>query len=178
MKALKIVGIIFGILFAVIVGGAYLLPRHSHVERSKTIAAPASVLFEQVNTLPNWNNWSPWFAIDPKTQYVYGDIKSGPGAYYTWTSTNEQVGKGKLTIDSIVPNQFIKTTLNFEGMGASRADYYFSEANGQTTVRWTLDSDMGNNPIGRWMGLMMDNFVGADYEKGLANLEKLATQKK
>jgi hypothetical protein len=41
-----------------------------------------------------------------------------------------------------------------------------------TRVTWGLDSDMGNNPIGRWMGLMLDGFVGADYERGLEQLRQ------
>src|SRR5690606_16939708 len=40
-------------------------------------------------------------------------------------------------------------------------------------VTWSMQADMGNNPIGRWMGLMMDSIVGADYETGLASLKKL-----
>jgi effector-binding domain-containing protein len=37
-----------------------------------------------------------------------------------------------------------------------------------------MDSDMGNNPIGRWFGLCMDNMIGADYEKGLAKLKEVS----
>jgi len=29
-------------------------------------------------------------------------------------------------------------------------------------------------PIGNYLGLMMDGMVGADYERGLANLERVA----
>jgi len=29
------------------------------------------------------------------------------------------------------------------------------------------------NPMGRWMGLMMDGWVGPDYETGLSNLKSL-----
>ena len=32
---------------------------------------------------------------------------------------------------------------------------------------------MGARPAGRWLGLMMDNWVGADYERGLSNLKAL-----
>lgn len=42
-----------------------------------------------------------------------------------------------------------------------------------TRVAWDLDSDMGAGPLGRWMGLMMDRWVGGDYEAGLANLKTL-----
>jgi hypothetical protein len=31
---------------------------------------------------------------------------------------------------------------------------------------------MGNNPVGRWMGLTLDRFVGADYERGLERLRE------
>jgi hypothetical protein len=40
-------------------------------------------------------------------------------------------------------------------------------------VTWMLDTDMGAGPIGRWMGLMMDKWVGGDYETGLQNLKSL-----
>jgi len=40
-------------------------------------------------------------------------------------------------------------------------------------VKWGFATDMGMNPIARWMGLMMDRWVGADYQKGLARLKDL-----
>jgi hypothetical protein len=36
-----------------------------------------------------------------------------------------------------------------------------------------MDSDMGANPAARYIGLMMDNMVGSDFEKGLASLKKI-----
>jgi hypothetical protein len=30
---------------------------------------------------------------------------------------------------------------------------------------------MGMNPVGRYMGLMMDRWVGGDYERGLLQLK-------
>jgi len=35
-------------------------------------------------------------------------------------------------------------------------------------------SDGGNNPIGRYFGLMFDSMIGGDYETGLAKLKQLA----
>ena len=37
-----------------------------------------------------------------------------------------------------------------------------------------LPPTYGNNPMMRWMGLMFDKWVGADYETGLASLKELA----
>ena len=40
-------------------------------------------------------------------------------------------------------------------------------------MTWGFESDLGMNPMARWMGLMMDSLVGGDYEQGLANLKDL-----
>ncbi|MCX8952648.1 hypothetical protein OU790_04290 [Ruegeria sp. NA] len=37
----------------------------------------------------------------------------------------------------------------------------------------TFESDLGLNPMSRWMELMMDKWVGGDYERGLNNLKVL-----
>ncbi len=44
------------------------------------------------------------------------------------------------------------------------------EGNG-TRVTWTLESAFGYDLAGRYFGLVLDKFVGADYEKGLAQLK-------
>ena len=45
---------------------------------------------------------------------------------------------------------------------------------GGTQVTWTMNGDMGANPLYRWMGLFMDKMVGPDFDAGLANLKALA----
>ena len=40
-------------------------------------------------------------------------------------------------------------------------------------MTWGLEADMGNAPVGRYMGLMMDRWVGGDFEAGLARLKAL-----
>ena len=37
---------------------------------------------------------------------------------------------------------------------------------------------MGLNPIGRLMGLMMDRWIGGDYEKGLAALKQVCESRR
>jgi len=58
-------------------------------------------------------------------------------------------------------------------MGTAKAAFILEGSGGSTEVTWTLVSDMGTNPVGRSMGLMMDRWVGADYEAGLENLKAL-----
>ena len=59
-------------------------------------------------------------------------------------------------------------------MGTARAAFTLEPSGTGTLVTWTLVADMGLNPVGRWMGLMMDRWVGTDYERGLINLRRVA----
>jgi hypothetical protein len=47
------------------------------------------------------------------------------------------------------------------------------EAGGKIMITWDLETDMGISPIGRHMGLMMDKWVGGDYEVSLSNLKAM-----
>ena len=44
----------------------------------------------------------------------------------------------------------------------------------RTRATWSFDMDVGMNPLMRWMGLIIDGPIGADYERGLARLKELA----
>lgn len=90
-----------------------------------------------------------------------------------WTSQHPQVGNGSQVITLSELDKRVETDLDFGEMGVAKACFTL-DANGDvTTVTWGLVSDMCDNPIGRWMGLMMDRWVGDDYETGLANLKTL-----
>ena len=60
MKLLKRIG--FGLLALVLLlaAGSLLISSKLKIERSIEVAAPANAAFEQVNTLRNWEQWSPW----------------------------------------------------------------------------------------------------------------------
>lgn len=172
MKVLKKILIAILVLVLILVGVAYLLPKEVKVERSAVINAPPEVVFEQINTLKNWEIWSPWHAIDPDMQITYSSTASGEGAYYEWKSANKQVGDGKLTILKSYPVDSILVEMDFGEQGVATVSYLFEKVDDGTKVTWTMVSDMGMNPINRYMGLMMDNMVGESFEKGLENLEE------
>ena len=48
---------------------------------------------------------------------------------------------------------------------------------GGTRVTWSMNGNMGSNPMFRWIALFADRMVGADFEGGLANLKQLAEQR-
>ena len=174
MKILKFIGLGLLILIVLLVVVAYLLPRHVRVERTATIKSSPEIVFGQVNILKNWEQWSPWHKIDPKMKLEYNNIPSGKGASYSWQSEVKNVGNGKLTITKVVPFDTIDVEMNFMNEGIALGGYNFKQKDSAVLLTWWMDADMGNNPIGRWMGLMMDRMIGKDFEKGLNSIKTIS----
>ena len=172
MKTLKKIGIGLLVVIVLLVIVSFFLPSKVVVARSMVIKAPQEVVFNQVNTLKNWPNWMPWIKMDPNMKLTYDGPASGTGAKYSWSSEKHDVGHGSLTITASTPNTEIDNAMAFEGRGNSTSDFKFEAADGGTKVTWSMESDMGMNPIGRYMGLMMDGMLGKTFEEGLGNLEK------
>ena len=160
------------LLIAVLLIVSLFLPSQVRVERSAVIAAPADRIFEQVNTLTNWEKWSPWHKLDPNMKLQYSGPPSGKGAAYAWQSTQRNVGNGTLTIDESTPPQRVGTAMHFDA-GDAAGSFTFQPLEKNTRVTWVMDSNMGKNPVGKFFGLMMDRMVGPDFERGLNNLKTL-----
>jgi hypothetical protein len=175
MTVLKrvIIGLVTLIALIVLIG--FLLPRQVHVERSIVINAPQPQLFDALNSFKRFNEFSPWAALDPNTQYTYEGPESGVGARMSWVSSDPNLGSGTNEIVESRTPDFIRTRLNFGGQPAE-ATFTFAPADGATRVTWGFDGDLGNNPIMRFVGLMFDKWIGSDYEKGLARMKQVMEQ--
>ncbi len=149
-----------------------LLPRHSHIVRSIRIERPASMVYGVVNSFALFPRWSPWQHLDPDMVQAASGPTEGVGATLKW-SGNKKVGTGTQVITASTPNESVSSDLTFGDMGTSKAVIFMSADGKGTDVRWTLDTDMGAGPVGRYFGLMMDSMVGDDFETGLKNLKTL-----
>ena len=146
------------------------------VERSLVIPAEAAVIFPLVNVVRNWELWSPWKAQDPSVKITYGEKESGAGAGYSWESRNRNVGRGHMSVTESKPDQYIATSTDFTGMGTAKGYFRFEPVAGGTRVTWGMVCDMGQQPLRKVMGLMMDKWVGSDFEKGLEALGKIVNR--
>ena len=173
MKVLKVIILLLVVLVAATAAVGFLSPSHVHVERSLIIKAPAEIIHGQINDLRNWEKWSPWHKMDTAMKIEYNSIASGAGAGYKWNSNNKNVGSGEMTITASNKDS-ISTAMNFMENGIATGNFIFSKADSGIKVTWTMESDMGMNPIGRIFGLFMDKMVGPDFEKGLAGLKQIA----
>ena len=176
MNVLKKIGLSLLGLAAVLLIVSFFLPSKVTVVRSAVVKAPVSIVFEQVNMLQRWELWSPWHKIDPQMLLSYEGPDGGKDARYNWFSNHPDVGNGSLTILESIPNKRIETIMQFEGQGDGMSYYQFEETPEGTKITWTMETDMGSNPIGKYFGLMLDGMVGPDFERGLENLRSLVEQ--
>ena len=157
----------------VLIGVAYMLPSQVHLERAIVIDRPATAIFPLINSFRRFNDWSPWKQLDPSATYTFSGPDTGVGAAMAW-SGDSKVGRGTQVITESIPDSRVSIDLVFGTMAPQKAAWLLSPDGSGTKVVWTLESDVGNSPLGRYFGLFLDRMVGPDYEQGLKQLKVLA----
>ncbi|HJS33952.1 MAG TPA: SRPBCC family protein [Pseudoxanthomonas sp.] len=151
--------------------GGLLLPATTHVERSVVIDRSPEQVFATLNSFERFSAWSPWAEYDPQARYTFEGPASGVGARMRW-SGNRSVGSGSQEITTSEPHRRVVVALDFDGSQAQAAYLLEPEGDG-TRLTWAFDTEHGMNPFKRWLGLVFDRMIGADYEKGLRKLKSL-----
>ncbi|MDO6392308.1 SRPBCC family protein [Pontibacter sp. BT731] len=146
------------------------LPRQIHLQRDIIINAPAEVAYEQLSDLRNWPKWLPGHRIAPDKSISY----AGPtvGARYNWTSERGSIGQGVVTIVEAEPPSRLVTNLEFEKKDKAHSTFILEETEEGTKLTWHFEQYIGDNPIRKFSGLLIDSTVGEEFEDGLDNIKK------
>ncbi|SEW36354.1 Polyketide cyclase / dehydrase and lipid transport [Chitinophaga sp. YR573] len=167
--------IILGTL-AVLIPGLFVislfLPATVKVVRARVVPATVAAVFQQVNILRNWEGWSPWHQLDPALKLTYSEAECGVGAGFQWESKHRQVRNGQLTITECRLHEYIALDMQFMRQRIAKGYFRFEPARMGTLVTWGLRAELGQHPGRRLMGLMMDKWIGKDFERGLENLKR------
>lgn len=174
-RVLRLLGIAIIFLVVASVAAAFFLPRHAIVTRSVEIDAPPAVVFPLVADLRRFGEWSPWAATDPAVTFTYTGPIDGVGQTVNWTSKNSQAGEGSLTITGLDPDKRVDLSVTFGDKGLADAYLALEPNGGGTKLTGGFDSDLGFNPISRYLGTMMDGLVGPEFERSLFRV-KLAAE--
>ena len=173
MKVLKWIAATLLVFLAVLLVGGFLLPSTFAIERSIEVAAPPAKVYALVADPRAWTQWSVWNKRDPQMRVVYSGAASGAGAKWAWQSQSE--GDGAMTFIAAEPPRRVAYDLFFPDFGTtSHGDLRFEPTGAGTRVTWTMQGDMGRNPLFHWMALMSDRLIGKDFEAGLAGLKAAA----
>ena len=168
---LKIVGG-FAALVLLLVLAAFAFPRHYRIQREVRIEAKPEAVYPLVADLRAWKAWSAWHERDPAMKLSYSENTTGIGAWSAWESAKE--GNGRMTITEVAATR-VGYSLEFPDFGTrSLGTVEFAPEGAGTRVTWRDEGDLGMNPLNRWFGLFVDRLIGPDFERGLANLERLA----
>jgi len=166
--------ILIGLTTAFIIGNG--VPDEMTVTKSMQMNAPAATIYNQVNELKNWENWSPWYKMDPEMELTYSGNTNGPNSWYKWKG--EKTGEGQLTIKKTVPNQRIDTYLQFKGMGDSNGFWEFKPNGSATDVTWGMTAKTGDNFFAKAMTKMFfPSAMKKSFDEGLTNIKGIVEGK-
>ena len=106
---------------------------------------------------------------------TFAGAPAGTGAIYSWSGNND-VGEGRMTLTESRPNELVRINLEFikPFAGTNTTEFVFKPEADKTMVSWTMFGT--NNFMAKAFGLFMDmdKMIGADFEKGLAQLKSVA----
>jgi effector-binding domain-containing protein/ribosome-associated toxin RatA of RatAB toxin-antitoxin module len=143
-------------------------------ERSRTIKAPVSVLFNKVNDFKNWPEFSPWLERDAFAQLSFRDHTTGEGAGYGWQG--DIIGEGHMETTAVTKNSSITQRINFIKPFEAQSDvrWEFREQGDSTRVSWQMSGKQ--NFISKLFTLFMgsiEEMTGPDFERGLYKLDSI-----
>jgi uncharacterized protein YndB with AHSA1/START domain len=171
----KIMLIVVALLLAGLMLYVATRPAGFRIQRSIRIAAPREQLYAYVADLHNFDEWSPWAALDPAMRKAYFGAASGVGAGYEWQGNNK-VGHGRMEITDAVEPARVVIKLDFlkPFEAHNTAEYVLAEAADGTEFTWAMHGP--NTLMAKAMGpfFNMDKMVGAQFEQGLAALKAVA----
>jgi len=146
-----------------------LLPRQVQVQRSALIDASPEQVIALAASTDGFQQFNPYLTADPKLQITPFGPSNGIGAGFAFDGKD---GKGTQTI-SAMSETSVTYVIDLGPMGQPTQTISATPENGQTRVTWSVDSDMGHNPLFRVFGLFMDGMMGRTFETGLDNLARV-----
>lgn len=171
-KFFRILGIIVALIAAVILVAGLIAPNDIKVDRTLLIKGSPDVVFYQMSHLRNWQNWLPWYDMDPSIKADYGGTDGQPGSTYHFVG--EKSGEGRATTTAITGNEMKYDMLfvdwDTKGTGHVRAE---DAGNGQTKANWALSIHYGYPANGIMAIMNMRKMLEKDFDKGLEKLKAL-----
>jgi hypothetical protein len=150
----------------------FALPDRAHVERTAKVPASTADVYRILSSSAGFDAINPFRTSDPDLAVTFAGPASGVGASFAWTGKS---GSGSQTIVEAVPGERVVMHLDLGPMGQPRQTFALRPAGrGETEVTWSLDANLGSNPMRRIVGVFMDKMLGPQYELGLKTLSSFA----
>jgi hypothetical protein len=174
-KMIRKIGLVVLAIIVVVLGMAAMKPDSFSVRRSVTIKAPPEKIAPFLNDFHQWTSWSPWEHLDPAMKRTFSGAPAGKGAVYEWEG-NSDVGKGRMEIleaaspaSTVVKLDFLKPVAS-----SSTTEFILAPQGDATAVTWNMRGPMPFVSKVMTVFVNMDDMIGKDFDKGLAQLKAAA----
>ncbi|RDS81206.1 polyketide cyclase [Dyella monticola] len=180
-----IVALIIVAVVGVVVG--IIMPGSGHVERSLIVSKDLRQVYDVLANFRTFPDYAVLRAYDPKTQYTLSGNAYGAGSEISWSSQDDKVGDGKLTIASTQPefDKIDPTVNNAEIIwnvdNAWRgSDKHFTldllrqgNTGKLTKITWSYDVSYGFNLMDRYSNLYIHGQPDAFIQYSLNDLQNV-----
>lgn len=172
---IKKIAAVIAVAVIAVLGLAATKPDTIRVERTVTVNAKPEKIFPLISDLREQNKWSPWDKKDPAMKRTFSGAEKGIGAVYEWDG-NKEVGAGRLEIiGSVAPSRVVMKLDFIRPMaGHNIAALTLDPKGPATAVIWSISGPMPFVSRIMCVFISMDKMIGAEFEKGLADLKILA----
>lgn len=151
---------------AILAAGTMLLPRHVHVERQALVNAEPQTIIALAASNEGYQAFNPYKKVDPELKITQFGPSSGIGSGFHFDGKD---GKGSQTVAEVT-DKFVRYNIDLGAKGQPTQTIHAENTDQGVVVTWSMDADLGINPIARIIGLFMDGMLGKTFEDGLDHL--------
>src|SRR5262245_12082930 len=147
MKWLKRIVLAILVLVVALALIGFFLPGRYRVEKSVVIKAKPEAIFNPLQNLKTWNDWTAWNTRRfPDMKNKYSGPESGEGSQVNWEGNSS--GQGSLTLTKADPKEGIEYKMSFDhGKFASTGSVKYTPEGDGVRVTWVNEGDLGWDPV-------------------------------
>ena len=149
---------------------ALALPRHVYIERTAMISAAPAAVITLAASNEGYQSFNPYKDLDPNLTVDLFGPTSGIGSGFAFESKD---GAGQQSVVSVTEEQVV-FDLDLGPLGQATQAISAIAVDDATEVTWSMNMDLGLNPVFRGMWLFLDDMIGPNFELGLANIADVA----
>ncbi|GAB1418527.1 hypothetical protein MASR2M12_12920 [Bacteroidales bacterium] len=150
---------------------ALFMKDEAETSQSVLIRTNTQTVFRMVNSLQNWEQWSPFYEGESDLQSVFSGPSRGVGNAHRWQGS---ANSGEQKIIRSEPYRLIQCGLDMGSFANATDEWRFEDTAGGVKVTWTLRLSHLSYPFHRYFGYFLESTMSPLQKKGLEKLRELA----
>lgn len=156
-----------------------LLPDKYSMQRSITISACDTVVYNYLNCIKNIKQWSPWHILDTNVKYNYYGPISGKGSGVNWVSEKDNLTGAEIRIEESIPLKQIDSYFTFSKQGDFKLKFLIDRIdNTNCKLTIVIIREIGYNLPFRYYALMYDYYLKGDFDTALEKIKNYCINSK